>query len=342
MPNQTSHFSRRDFLRLAGLTMLAACSTNEISTINEAAAVNKATSTAGPTQIPPTDTPTIQPSPTSTPTAAPPTPTPNAAELRSQARLSLIDKYGPASRALPLEFHGDRYWFFDGAYSMNSEAFVAIMEWFQQNDVWAVSGEELIGFLDGTVQLPARAVVLTTDSGATSMDSLERMVPVLQRTGMHFISFIWTMQMTAEETAACPDNLCWERFNWAKDSGVFSFGTHTEYHLPLADYDKIFGFDDLKQSIREIEDNMGITPELLSWPMESCPSWMVDLPELGIKAGFGGRSRPLDQCVVYPNDDLRYCLPRLFPPNGYDGLSGRPMGMTLEDMAKTYMDGWEG
>ena len=85
---------------------------------------------------------------------------------------------------------------------MNSETFVALMEWFQQNDVWAVSGEELIGFLDGTLQLPARSVVLTTDSGASSMDSLERMVPVLQRTGMHFISFIWTMQMTAEETAA--------------------------------------------------------------------------------------------------------------------------------------------
>ena len=62
---------------------------------------------------------------------------------------------------------------------------------------------------------------------------------------------------------------------------------------------------------------------------------------LGIKAAFGGRSRPLNDCAVFPNDNLRYCLPRLFPPNRQDRLSGRPAGMTLEEMAALYMDGFE-
>jgi hypothetical protein len=299
------------------------------------------TSTAVPSITPTEAAITPVASYTLTPTNAPSTATPDPAALRAQARLSLIDKYGPASKALPLEFHGDHYWFFDGAYSMAPEGFVAMMTWFQENDVWSVNGEELLGFLDGTMQLPARSVVLTTDSGASSMDSLARMVPVLQDTGMHFISLIWTMQMTAKETAACPDDLCWERFRWAKESGVFTFGTHSEYHLPLAEYNKTFGFEDLKQSITEIEDNLGISPQILSWPNESCPAWMGSLDELGIKAAFGGRSRPIAQCAVYPNDDLRYCLPRLFPPNTHNGLSGRPEGMTLEEMIHTYMDGWE-
>jgi len=253
----------------------------------------------------------------------------------------LVEKYGPATKALPLEFHGDLYWFFDGAYSMDPKTFTWLMQWFQQNEVWAVNADELLGFLAGTLQLPARSVILTTDSGSSSVESLQRMIPVLQDTGMHFISFIWTMQMLPEETAACPDNLCWDTFRQALQSGVISFGTHTEYHLPLAEHDLNFGLKDVSQSINEIEENLGITPQILSWPLESCPKWAPDLAELGILAAFGGRSRPFDQCSVYAQDPLPYCLPRLFPPNRQDRLSARPDGMTIEELAAKYMDGFE-
>jgi hypothetical protein len=337
MPISSNHFSRRDFLRLAGLSILGLSLESVLSACGSPADTPQPTATslpptATPTIIPPT--PTIAPSATSAPTELPISP-------RDQRRLALIEQYGTATKALPLEFHGDHYWFYDGAYSMDPPTFVWMMEWFQANDVWAVSGPELLGFLDGTLQLPQRSVILTTDSGAASMDSILRMIPVLERTGMHFISLIWTMQMLAEETAACPANLCWDTFNQANETGLFSFGTHSEYHLPLAEKDQDFGFRDLSQSVAEIRANMGIEPEILSWPNESCPVWMDQLPVLGIKAAFGGRSRPFDRCAVYPNDDLRYCLPRLFPPNRQDRLSGRPPGMTLEEMAAIYMDGFE-
>jgi hypothetical protein len=341
MPHTTKKFSRRDFLRLAGLSLLGLGMEPFLSACR-----------ADQTPIPaPTLTPTSpppSPSITSTaePTAAPsrtPTQPPTPAEAREARRLALIEKYGTATKALPLEFHGDLYWFYDGAYSMNPETFTWMMEWFRDNDVWAVNGTELLGFLDGTLDLPARSVILTTDSGASSIDkgSIQRMVPVLQETGMHFISLIWTMQMTAEETAACPDNICWDTFNWANEQGVYTFGTHSEYHVPLAEKSQDFGFRDLSQSLAEIKTNMGIDAEILSWPNESCPAWMDRLPAIGIKAAFGGRSRPLEQCAVYPNDDLRYCLPRLFPPNRQDRLSGRPANMTLEEMAALYMDGFD-
>ena len=343
MPAPPKKFNRRDFLRLAGLSLLGLGLEPLLSACRGPEELSATPTTRPVNTLIPTNTSTPQPTdpaPTATPAN---TPTP-AINLREQQRLALIDKYGTATKALPLEFHGDHYWFYDGAYSMDPETFVWMMEWFQQNDVWAVSADELISFLDGTLQLPARSVILTTDSGAASVDSgsIQRMVPVLQDTGMHFISLIWTMQMEAQETAACPNNLCWDTFNWAAESGVFSFGTHSEYHLPLADYDQDFGFRDLNQSISEIRTNMGIDPQVLSWPNESCPVWMDTLlPTLGIKAAFGGRSRPINNCAVYPNDNLRYCLPRLFPPNRQDRLSGRPDGMTLEEMAAMYMDGFE-
>jgi len=356
MKSSSSPFSRRDFLRLAGLSVLglgmesilSACSTEP------ATALSRPTNTipadlASPSATPwsPSGTPTQLPSATPLPSAttdpAALTATAEYAALspRDQRRFSLIQKYGTATRALPLEFHGDLYWFFNGAYSMDPTTFTWLMTWFQKNDVWAVSAEELLGFLDGTLQLPARSVILTTDSGASSVDSLQRMIPVLQDTGMHFISFIWTMQMLPEETSGCPDNLCWDTFNFARESGVYSFGTHTEYHLPLAEKDEDFGMKDVAQSIEEIKTNLGISPQVLSWPLESCPTWGFKLADLGIRAAFGGRSRPLEECSVYTQDPLPYCLPRLFPPNRQDRLSARPVGMSIEDLAVNYMDGFE-
>jgi hypothetical protein len=347
MPKPSQPLSRKDFIRLAGLSvlglglepLLSACAGPEETEDTTATTLPEAT---------PQSTATEQQSAedTTEPTDAPADPTatnqPAILDSREQRRQALIEKFGTATKALPLEFHGDHYWFYDGAYSMDPETFVWMMEWFRDNEVWPLSASELLGFLDGNLQLPARSVILTTDSGAASMDSIDRMIPVLKDTGMHFISLIWTMQMTAEETAACPDNLCWDKFNWAMDEGVFSIGTHSEYHLPMAEKDQDFGYRDLSQSIAEIKTNMGIHPEILSWPNESCPSWQDTLlPTLGLKAAFGGRSRPLGECAVYANDPLRYCLPRLFPPNRQDRLSGRPPGMSLEEMAVLYMDGFE-
>lgn len=356
MKPSSPQFSRRDFLRLAGLSVLGlgiesiltACSaepatalSNPTSTISALPTSPHATPwspTGTHTQLPSS---TALPSATTDPTALTATAEYAALSPRDRQRISLIQKYGTATKALPLEFHGDHYWFFDGAYSMDPATFVWLMTWFQKNDVWAVSANELLGFLDGTLTLPARSVILTTDSGASSVESLQRMIPVLQETGMHFISFIWTMQMLAEETAACPDNLCWDTFHIAKESGVFSFGTHTEYHLPLAEKDEAFGMKDVAQSIEEIETNLGVSPQVLSWPLESCPQWGDKLIDLGIRAAFGGRSRPLDQCAVYAKDPLPYCLPRLFPPNRQDLISSRPAGMTIEDLALNYMDGFD-
>ncbi len=343
MPKPMTHLSRRDFIKLAGLSLLgvsldsllSGCTnTPAVENTSVPSATNLPTATATP--LPPTATSTTTPEPSATPTPHLLTPQ----ELRDQARLRLIEKYGVATKALPLEFHGDYYWMFDGAYSMNPETFQWMMGWFQENEVWSVTADELIGFIDGTLQIPARAVVLTTDSGSTSMDSLARMIPVLQQTGMHFISFIYTMQMLAEETAACPDNLCWQRFAEARDSGVFSFGSHTESHADFTTVERAWGLLDILKSKDEIELNLGLTPTLLSWPHEACPVWADELADYGFKAAFGGRSRPFDQCAVYANDELRWCLPRLFPPNRDNRLSGRPDGMTLEEMMQAYSDGF--
>ncbi len=252
-----------------------------------------------------------------------------------------IDKYGPAKRVIAFEFHGDDYSMYGGAYSMMPEKFEGQMRYLLENEYHFVTGPELVGYVDGWLTLPARSVIMTTDSGAASMKSLPRMTALFETLkseygyAPHFNSYIWTKDMTSEESIGCADNRCWEAFDKALHSGFFSIGTHTESHDYFAEFTVEQGLVDLEQSRQEIKDNLGVTVNGITWPFESCPiTWMNQLKDHGFTYAYGGWSRSLGQGYTYPNDKLAFCLPRIFPPNP-NGMSGRPAGQTLEQMLKT-------
>jgi peptidoglycan/xylan/chitin deacetylase (PgdA/CDA1 family) len=224
---------------------------------------------------------------------------------------------------------------------MNPDTFQYLMEWLQEHDVWAMTSEEVVGFINGTMEMPARSVILTTDSGNTSQDSLKRMTPLLKRTGMHFISFIWTHNMATGEHDLCVSDRCWEAFREAKDSGVFSFGTHTESHRDFATLTEEEGLRDILQSASEIEDNLGIFPNLISWPFESYPHWAEVLGDYGFDGGFAGNCRfAMVKNVVMFNEPLRWSLPRVLPPNPVTLVSGRPAGLDIGEMMTMFSDGF--
>jgi peptidoglycan/xylan/chitin deacetylase (PgdA/CDA1 family) len=260
---------------------------------------------------------------------------------RTTERLRLVRKYGHATRIPALEFHGDNYYFFDGAYCMNPSTFKYLMSWLQENEVWAASADEVVAYLQGSLSLPARSIILTTDSGNTSIESLPRMIPVLQEAGMHFISFIWTRYMLASESDSCREDICWNTFREARDSGVFSFGTHSETHRDLALLSQQDGLDDLLTSKKEIEDFLGVSPQLISWPFESIPAWAPILAEYGFIGAFAGNSRmTMLENVVLPADPAPWSLPRIFPPNYGSLTSGRPGGKTMQQLMEMFTDGY--
>lgn len=261
---------------------------------------------------------------------------------RSTERLRLIRKYGPATRIPALEFHGDNYYFYDGAYCMNPPTFKYLMELLQENEVWSATSDEVVAYLQGDLDLPARSIILTTDSGNVSHTSLGRMIPVLQETGMHFISLIWTRFMQANESVLCREDICWDGFREAKDSGVFSFGSHSETHRDLALLSPEEGLKDMLESKKEIEDMLGITPQLISWPFESVPSWAPILADYGFIGSFagGGSRKTMQENVILPNEPSPWDLPRLLPPNFGTLTSGRPGGKTMLEMLEIFTDGY--
>jgi hypothetical protein len=143
--------------------------------------------------------------------------------------------------------------------------------------------------------------------------------------------------MTPEETIECKDNSCWETFILAKNSGYFTFGTHSQSHDDFSLKDEIFTREDLQMSMDKIRDNIGLRVYAITWPFEACSPYLELLSSLGIKIGFGGSSKPILDAYVYKSDQQYMCLPRLFPPHG-GGISARPNGKTLEQMLLDQVD----
>jgi len=251
-----------------------------------------------------------------------------------------IARFGVASRVVAFELHGNNYNMYGGAYSLSPEAFYNQISYLMQNEYHFVTIHELRGFVEGWLDLPKRSVVLTTDSGNTSLSSNESIIKQFteleERYGYkpHIESFIWTWNMGGSESSKCKDDSCWESFRVAKSSGFFSFGTHSESHRQFGFETRDFLYKDLKQSIDEIYENMAIRVYSISWPHESCSKEFEALNELGIVIGFGGLSKPEKDSFVYKGDTMNLCLPRLFPPNGGSewAESSRPLGFTLQEI----------
>jgi hypothetical protein len=311
------------------------------------------------TPQPPTHTPTA----TFTPTATlPPTLTPTATqnpdpatwtkeEVRAnheKERLAYLEEQGPAKSIPALEYHSDLYWMYGGALEMSPKAFESQMAWFHENHVHSVTGDELRDWLNGTLELPARSVILTFDMGAHSSQYVPRMLDVFRKYQMFGLFTIYHPSNHSEGmdagSANCPDDRCWEAFRIAYNSGYATIGTHTITHRDFAQVDEKEGMAEIEKSKQIIEENIGNGCEvfLLTWPLESVPSWAKNLKSIGIDLAFGGNTIGygiLKNAVWKDKPEDFYQLPRIFPPNS-NGLSGRPAGKTLEEIMKMYT-AWE-
>ncbi|MGB4595628.1 MAG: polysaccharide deacetylase family protein [Anaerolineaceae bacterium] len=251
-----------------------------------------------------------------------------------------IEAFGAAEKISALEFHGNNYSMYDGFYSMNPEAFYGQMETMMANQYHFVTIHELQGFLEGWLDLPKRSIILTTDSGAGSKESFNSIIGQFSELEIkfgyrpHMQSYIWTAGMKEEENLNCRDNACWKLFVDTKETGFFTFGTHSQSHVSMGNYGAQFIREDLITSRQKILENTGLNVYGLTWPHESCSQESGALKEIGINFAFGGHSKSGLDLFVYKTDGMVNCLPRIFPPNP-SGYSSRPVGFTLVEILKS-------
>lgn len=245
-----------------------------------------------------------------------------------------IERCGNARNILTLEYHGNSYDMYDGKYSMNPETFRAQVEYLMQQDYHFATLHEVEGFVQGWLELPSCSVILTTDISdehAASLLSIANTFADLEAQygyAPHMIAFIWTKAM---ESGVCWGGVCWQSLNEAKQTGYFTFGTHSYSHQDFGQITPAEQIEDLQRSISDMQVNMGITPYALAWPFETCSDYPDTIAALGITLAWGGSTKLDDQNFTAWLDPRPLCLPRLFPPN-IEGISMRPAGFTLQQM----------
>ena len=314
--------SRRNFLKYFG----AAATVLGVNACAKALQSTNSHGIATPFQA---FTNTATPIPTETPTPTQ-TPEPTLSPLEQA-----VAAQGAAQRIPAIEYHGLLF-MMEGVGQMTPEWFEDQMRWLSENSFHAVTRDELNGYLHGDTQLPAKSILLTFDWGSSISNQVDtQLAPILQKYGMHGLGFIQAEDRFTNEQL-CPQNECWKHYqNWAK-SGVIDFGSHTINHYYLSQEPNAVVISELADSKKRIEDNLGVMVDSLAWPFEDIPrNWADVLTQTGYRSAFGGSSRPILQCQVWPHDDLWGNLPRLLPyswPGDYPKLTSRTPGLTFAEM----------
>ena len=292
-----------------------------------------------PTQV---KEPTTTRSPTLNQTPTPMSQIEQSLVIHERERLEYLEIQGPAETIPALEYHGDEYHFnFSGFIcEIDQDAFSEQMEWFKTNQVHSITGDELIKWLNGKIELPRKSIVLTFDIvGEIKSHMVPRIAQTMKKHGMHGILTIKTMNMGSSD--CCPGTCCWEDIRKGYETGVLTIGSHSVYHVSSPLLSKENGLIEFSNSKSIIEEGVGndITVNILTWPYEDVPTWKDSLTSIGFEIAFAGTVYPLEDNTIHRNRvEDRYLLPRVLPPNS-DGLSIRPFGKTLQEMMGMY---WKG
>lgn len=248
-----------------------------------------------------------------------------------------IDAQGEAGQILSLELHGDSYSMFEERYSLTPEIFYSQVEFLLTEGYHFATIHEVEGFVYGWFPLPAKTVIITTDISSQTVNSLASIAQTFsalkQQYGVrpHMIVYPWTGDMLERPGIACDGDSCWQALRDARDSGFFTFGSHSQTH---PDFSTV-GFEQLETdwltSKQAMLNNLGLNVYSLTWPFEVCSLDTQAMLNMGFTIGWGGVTKPIAQNYTTWQDPNPLCLPRMFPP-AISGISMRPDGLTWQEM----------
>jgi len=276
-------------------------------------------------------TPTPPPSSTSTPRPTrTPSPVPSATETPTPTLGPTAEPQPAAVRLPALEYHDTEYNASDGRVQMTTEWFRDQMNWLRDNGFTTITAEQLLGFLDGSLTLPQRSVLVTFDIGTHRADNYENVIiPTLRELGFHAIVFALTNAITEDGS---DNSVTWEMLREWTAEGLISVQSHGVYH---PDYRGLsFGQQlwDATTARDLITREIGTAPLLFAFPFDAVPDGAeLLMQDAGYAAALAGHR---NERSILTSDPGRYELPRYYPYSsaaGYPALVG-PEGWTFEQM----------
>jgi Predicted xylanase/chitin deacetylase len=276
-------------IALIALLLTSACSAKN------AAAMSGAGTTAGSVEI---TTAPIAVSPTQTPTPIPTAtlaPTPTSTETAASIPV--------------LEYHSPTYAVTD--FRMQPDWFLAQIKWLHDNGYYTPTRDELVGFINGEKNIPAKPVVLRFDLGLVNMTDYEQyVIPALRQYGFHALFFVLTSSVSDSCGTAEKPVLCWSNLKAWSDEGIISVESHGVNHPVYANLTYSEMLWDAKTSADRIENHIGKRPYFLAYPYDTVPADTKAVKAAGYLAAFGG-----DRSVrsIQYGDSQPYDLPSYYP-----------------------------
>jgi hypothetical protein len=106
------------------------------------------------------------------------------------------------------------------------ETFAADLEFLKRNGYSTLGAAELVGYLDGSLKIPPRSVMLTVDDGPRNFHDVA--FPLLQKYGAKVVAFIAPgLHVEAEPVAATARPMTWPEIESIAQSGLVEFQSHT-------------------------------------------------------------------------------------------------------------------
>ena len=174
------------------------------------------------------------------------------------------------------------------------------LDWMREHDVEIVRMAELVRFLEGDLDLPARVAVITIDDG--ERNGYTRAFPIFKEYGVPFTLGIATRAVLKWQSTGA---LQWHQLKEMVDSGLCEIASHSHTHRRMTVLPDRIVLDELERPRTLIEEHTGFRPEVFFYPLGAHDARVRGLTrDAGYRAGFAASGAPVKAST------RRYRIPR--------------------------------
>ncbi len=182
--------------------------------------------------------------------------------------------------------------------SVTPNNFKSQMEYLSSHNYHTISLDELGDAMLHGKKLPGKPIVITLDDGYR--DSYTAAYPILKAHGLKAVDFVITGFVGG------PNYLTWQQILEMKNSGVFTFGSHTVSHIALTYATDLRIKEELENSKNDLQAHLGYPVNWFAYPYGNVNKKVESLvPKSGYLGAFGTNNG------TYHSKDAMFTLPRV-------------------------------
>jgi peptidoglycan/xylan/chitin deacetylase (PgdA/CDA1 family) len=165
------------------------------------------------------------------------------------------------------------------ALSLTPQEFDDQMAFLYENGYHTITPDQLMGYLKYGRELPEKPILLSFDDGY--LDNYTNAYFIMKKYGFTATIFLVTSKIGQD-----PRFMSWDQIREMQQNG-FVFGSHTVDHQPLTSLSPEAALNELEESSRIIEEQLGTKPRYFAYPSGAYNRQVEELVrQAGYRAAF--------------------------------------------------------